>query len=133
MSNIVQLSEAASLGIHAMVIIARSNKIVNANQIADQTGASRNHLAKVMLTLAKMGYVNSLRGPSGGFVLAKKPDEITLLEVYEAIEGKIHIPHCPTNKTICPFTKCILNNILHKVTSEVRDYFQNHTLQDYLQ
>jgi Rrf2 family protein len=72
MSNIVQLSEAASLGIHAMVIIARSNKIINANTIAEMTDASRNHLAKVMLTLAKMGLVKSLRGPSGGFVLAKK-------------------------------------------------------------
>jgi Rrf2 family protein len=132
MSNIVQLSEAASLGIHAMVIIARNEKIINANQIAEMTDSSRNHLAKVMLTLAKMGLVKSLRGPSGGFVLARKPEQITLLEIYEAIEGKITISECPSDKHICPFTKCILNNIMHKVTYELRDYFNSQTLKDYL-
>jgi len=132
MSNIVQLSEAASLGIHAMVIIARNDRITNANEIAEMTGASRNHLAKVMLTLSKMGLVNSLRGPSGGFVLARKPEDITLLEVYEAIEGKIVIHECPGNKLICPFSKCILNNIMHKVTHELKNYFNNQSLKDYL-
>jgi Rrf2 family protein len=132
MSNIVQLSEAASLGIHAMVIIARSNKIINANTIAEITDASRNHLAKVMLTLAKMGLVKSLRGPSGGFVLAKKPEDIRLIEIYEAIEGKISINDCPGNKPVCPFEKCIMNNIIKKVTLEIRDYFSQQTLKDYL-
>lgn len=132
MSNIVQLSEAASLAIHSMVIIARSDKIVNANHIAEITGASRNHLAKVMLTLSKMGLVKSLRGPSGGFVLAKKPEQITLLQVYESIEGKIAISECPSHKPICPFNKCILNNILNKVTQEVKDYFEHNTLKEFL-
>jgi Rrf2 family transcriptional regulator, nitric oxide-sensitive transcriptional repressor len=133
MSNLIHLSEASSLGIHAMVIIARADKkVVNASQIAEQTAASRNHLAKVMLTLSKMGLVKSLRGPSGGFVLAKEPKEITLLDVYEAIEGKILISKCPNDKAICPFDKCLLNNLLHKVTYEIRDYFQNHSLQDLL-
>ncbi len=132
MSNIVQLSEAASLAIHAMVIIARSDKIVNANHISEITGSSRNHLAKVMLTLSKMGLVKSLRGPSGGFVLAKKPEQITLLQVYESIEGKIAISECPTQKPICPFDKCLLNNILNKVTQEVKDYFANNTLKEFI-
>jgi Rrf2 family protein len=132
MSHLVQLSEAASLGIHSMVIIARCDKIINASQIAEMTDASRNHLAKVMLNLAKMGLVKSMRGPSGGFILARKPEEITLLEVYEAIEGKIHINNCPVNKQICPFTKCIMNNIIHKVTTELRDYFGQQTLKDYM-
>ncbi len=132
MSNLVQLSEAASLGIHAMVIIARNDRIINASQIAEMTDASRNHLAKVMLTLTKMGLVKSLRGPSGGFVLARKPEEITLLEIYEAIEGKIVINECPMNKQICPFTKCIMNNIINKVTLELQNYFKQQTLKDYM-
>jgi Rrf2 family protein len=132
MSNIVQLSEAASLGIHAMVIIARNDKIINASQIAEMTNASRNHLAKVMLTLTKMGLVKSLRGPSGGFVLARKPEDIRLLEIYESIEGKILISECPGGKQVCPFTKCIMNNVIQKVTIEIMDYFEKQTLKDYM-
>jgi len=132
MSNIVQLSEAASLAIHSMVIIAKSDKIINASTIADVTGSSRNHLAKVMLTLAKLGFVKSLRGPSGGFVLARDPKDVSLLEIYEAIEGKIFIPKCPLDKQVCPFDSCILNNVLNKVTSEIVEFFASKKLSDYL-
>jgi Rrf2 family protein len=132
MSNIVQLSEASSLGIHAMVIIARTNKIMNATTIAEMTGASRNHLAKVMLMLVKRGFVKSLRGPTGGFILAKKPDEITLLDIYETIEGRLNIPACAANNTICPFDKCIVSNLIQKVTEEIKTYFGERTLKDYI-
>jgi Rrf2 family protein len=132
MSNIVQLSEASSLAIHAMVIIARNDKIINANKIAEMTGASRNHLAKIMLILTKKEFVRSLRGPSGGFVLNKEADAITILEIYEAIEGNISIQKCPSNKNICPFKKCIFKNVFHKVTIEIKDFFKNNTLKDYI-
>lgn len=132
MANIVQLSEAASLAIHSMVIIAKSDKIVNASTIAEMTGSSRNHLAKVMLNLAKLGFVKSLRGPSGGFVLAKDPKEVSLLDIYEAIEGKIFIPKCPLDKQVCPFDSCILNNVLNRVTSDIVDFFSSKMLSDYI-
>lgn len=132
MPNIVQLSEAASLAIHSMVIIAKSDKIVNANTIAEMTSSSRNHLAKIMLTLVKNGFVKSLRGPTGGFVLNKKPEDVTLLNIYESIEGKIFVPECPIDKQVCPFDSCIMNNVLNRATNEIVEFFSNKTLKDYL-
>lgn len=132
MSRIVQLSEASTIGLHSMVLIARSNEIINVNKIANLTGASRNHLAKVMQRLVKAGFLKSTRGPSGGFVLKKEAGEITILEIYEAIEGTIETEGCPMEQPICPFSKCLLGNIIKKVSEDVRSNFSSVTLKDYL-
>ena len=91
MSKVVTLSEAASLAIHAMVIIGRSGNTINAQLMAQRMHSSRNHLAKVMQRLVKGGFVKSARGPSGGFVLNKSANEISLLDIYECIEGPIEL------------------------------------------
>ncbi|MCX7696434.1 MAG: Rrf2 family transcriptional regulator [Bacteroidales bacterium] len=135
MSKPVHFSEAAFIGIHSLVIIALSkNNFVNVNTIANITGASRNHISKIMQLLVKAGLVSSVRGPNGGFSLAKDPSQITFLDIYEATEGKILIKSCPFEKPICPFDICLVNNIFGKITHELIQFLQNTTLktiQDY--
>jgi Rrf2 family protein len=132
MSRVVNLSEASSLAIHSMVLIAREKKNLNVNTIAEATGASRNHLARVMLRLVKDGFVKSTRGPSGGFVLNKKPKDITLLDIYQSVEGTIVEEGCPMNRPICPNDKCLMGNLFNKLTLEFKEYFKKQTLKDYI-
>jgi Rrf2 family protein len=132
MSKIVSMSEAASIAIHGIVLVARSAEPVNVVQIAEATGASRHHVAKIMQRLAKNGYLSSLRGPAGGFSMKANPSEISLLEVFEAIEGKIEITKCPLDKPICPFEKCLMDNVTNKMTTEFREYMGKQTLAKYL-
>ncbi|NPD46850.1 MULTISPECIES: Rrf2 family transcriptional regulator [unclassified Lentimicrobium] len=132
MSKVVNISEAASLAIHAVVLIAASDKLINVNQIAEATGASKNHLAKVMQRLGKQGLVASSRGPNGGFKLKKKPNEFTLYDIYESIEGPIEIEGCPMERPVCPFDKCLMGGIIHKVTSDLRTYLEAETIDKYI-
>ena len=132
MSKIVHFSEAASLAIHAMVIIARAPKIVNVLSIAHTTGSSKNHLSKVMQRLSKDNLVKSTRGPSGGFELNKLAEDISLLEIYESIEGPIHQGGCPVDKQICPFNKCLMSGIVDDVSNQLREYLSEQKLNYYL-
>ncbi|NVN95581.1 MAG: Rrf2 family transcriptional regulator [Bacteroidetes bacterium] len=132
MARVIQLSEAASLAIHAMILIGRSEQIINVNKIAEITGSSRNHLAKVMQRLVKDNYVKSTRGPSGGFILNRKPAEITLLDIYQSLEGAITNTGCPINHTVCPFDKCLMGGIISKLSDEFKNYLENQTLESYL-
>ncbi len=132
MAKLVHFSEAASLALHAMVLIAKSDKHVNVNTLAEQMGASRNHLAKVLQQLVKYNFLRSVRGPSGGFVLNKKPSEITILDIYEAIEGKIDVQECPLDRQICPFNKCLMGGLVKDVTLQFKDYFKEQTLEMFL-
>jgi Rrf2 family protein len=132
MAKLVQLSEAASLAIHAMVMIAQSENHVNVNYLASEMGASRNHLAKVLQQLVKHNYLKSVRGPSGGFILSKKPSEITILDIYESIEGKIDLPECPLDRQICPFNKCLMGGLVKDVTLQFKEYFKEQTLEKFI-
>lgn len=132
MSKAVQISEAASIGIHAMVIIACGSSFINVNEIARQTGASKNHIAKVMQTLSKGGLVKSVRGPAGGFQLSKDPSEISLLDIYEAIEGKVLMQKCPFDRPVCPFNKCLMAGMVHELSNTFTSYLKGQILSDYI-
>ncbi len=132
MAKIVNLSEAASIGLHAIILIAKSKEPLNVIKIAERTESSKHHVAKVLQRLVKENYLRSQRGPAGGFLLNKKPEEINLLEIYESIEGKHEMRKCPLGKQICPFDKCIINNITNKMTQEFTEYLQSQRLDSYL-
>ncbi len=132
MGKVVTLTEAASIALHGMIIIARSKHLVNVQEIAELTGTSRHHVAKIFQRLVKAGYLYSQRGPTGGFVLRKMPEEITFLELYEAIEGTLEITSCPLDKPICNFDRCIMNNVTMRMTKEFKDYLQSQTLDMYI-
>jgi len=133
MSQLVSLSEAAAIGLHSMVYIASSKEKVNVGQISEFIGSSRHHVAKVMQRLVKEDFITSNRGPAGGFELKKNPEEITLLAIYEAIEGQINTHICLGNKVVCPFKKCIFGDLSFKMTLEFRNYMQSHTLKEYVE
>lgn len=132
MARIVNLSEAGSIAIHGMVLVGQSEKLVNVLEIAERTGSSRHHVAKVMQRLVKEGFLSSSRGPAGGFRLHKPADQISLLDIYQVIEGPIEVNACPMEKTICPFDKCIMSNVASKMTREFKDYLSQHSLADFL-
>ena len=132
MSKVVSLSEAASIALHGMILVAREKKGINVSKIAESTSTSRHHVAKVMQRLVKAGYLDSHRGPNGGFVLRQEPKEINFLELYETIEGKIEINTCPMDKPVCPFDKCILNNVTSTMAKDFKEYLHSQTLDQYL-
>jgi Rrf2 family protein len=132
MSKVINLSEAASIGIHGMILIARAHTPINVIKIAELTGNSRHHVAKIMQRLVRENFIVSQRGPSGGFMLHKPPSEISFLDIYQAIEGKIETQKCPMDKQVCPFGKCIMNNVMGKMTDDFRDYLGKQVLSDYL-
>jgi Rrf2 family protein len=132
MAKIFSMSEAASIGIHSMVLIAQAENGINAIKIAGLTGLSKNHISKVLQRLVKNDLLKSVRGPAGGFSLKKQPEMISLLEVYETIEGPIEINDCTMAHEICGFEKCIMGTVVNKMTVEFRKFLSEQTLNKYL-
>jgi Rrf2 family protein len=132
MSKIFALSEASSIAIHSMVLIARAEAGMNAVKIAEFTGFSKNHIAKVLQRLVKSDLLKSVRGPSGGFSMKKDPKDLTLLDIYQAIEGPIELNDCPLAYEICNFERCLMGNVINKLTSEFRKFLEDQTLSTYM-
>ncbi|MBL7139147.1 MAG: Rrf2 family transcriptional regulator, partial [Bacteroidales bacterium] len=132
MSKIFSLSEASSIAIHSMVLIARAKDGINVVKIAEVTGFSKNHIAKVLQRLVKSDLLKSMRGPSGGFFLKRKPKEYSLLEVYEAIEGPLEETDCPLAYEVCNYDQCIMGTVINKMTGEFKKFLKEQTLDKYL-
>lgn len=130
MKSIINISDASSIAIHGMAVIANSTKPLQVHEIAKQTGFSGNHIAKIMQTLVKYNYLASTRGPKGGFTLNTKAKNINLLEIFELIEGKIKEESCPFNSCKCPFTHCIFGGTVEKYTHEFKNYLKEKKLSE---
>ena len=96
--------------------------------MANLLGASGHHLAKVMQLLAKRDFVDSVRGPQGGFLLAKAAEDVSLLEIYEAVEGRQEVENRPLASPIGSIELCILEDVLQSLHVGLREYLGKTSL-----
>lgn len=130
--SLVSVSEGASLALHSLVLVAKNQpNRMNVKVLADELDASRAHLAKVFQKLSKAGLVKSVRGPAGGFELSKPAKDISFLEIYEIMEGKVILGGCPLGKTKCSFEKCIFTSKMNEISVEIYKSFKNISLADF--
>ena len=131
MATPVRISEAASLGMHAAVLlVANAGRPISTAAMASVMGVSQAHLSKVLQRLARLGLVTSVRGPRGGFVLSRRADQITLGQVYEAIEGPLSPVTCLLGRPICSGRQCILGGVVQKAGGEVGRYLDGTKLSE---
>ena len=131
--SLTNVSEGASLALHSLALIAQKQpERMTVKVLAEELNASQAHLAKVFQKLSKSGLVKSLRGPSGGFVLNRDPEDISFLDIYEIIEGKVELGGCPLGKTSCTFKTCIFSNELNRISADIYETFKRLRLSAYI-
>ncbi|PID26987.1 MAG: Rrf2 family transcriptional regulator [Candidatus Cloacimonadota bacterium] len=130
--NLLNISEGASLAMHSLALIVKKYpKRMNAKSLAEELGASQSHLSKIFQRLTKMNLVNSLRGPAGGFELNVSAKDISFLDIYESIEGKVIVDKCPLGKKGCAFENCIFSSKINVITKELYNTLKEIKLSDF--
>jgi len=87
----MKLTRASSYAIHALVFMAaeKQNRPVASHHIAKARGIPERFLLKVLKPLVSARVLHSVKGPNGGYRLARAANDITILEVLEAVDGPI--------------------------------------------
>lgn len=131
MHGTLRISEAASLGLHAMTFIASDpDRRCVVRQMAASLRVSEAHLSKVMQRLNRVGLVSSVRGPGGGYTLGRPRDEITLLDIVEAIDGPLDPSRCIMPVKACRGATCVFGDLLSTVNDTVREYLSGTRLSE---
>ena len=131
MSSLIRVSDAAKLALHATALLSTSeDEHVPAADLAERLGASEAHLAKVMQRLAHVGLVDSTRGPGGGYRLARAARKITLMQVYEAVEGPLEPAACMFGEPVCGRKKCVLGGVLGEVNAMLASWLAETKLSE---
>jgi len=82
------ITRASEYALLSLVILTRSDTPIDVLSLSKRLGISKSFLAKVLQSLARENIVKSYKGASGGFVLESNPDEVSLLTVLKAAEGR---------------------------------------------
>ena len=131
MANVWRISEAASMALHTIVFLAaHDERRHSTKEIAALHEISEAHLSKVLQRLAKVGLVNSMRGPKGGFSIGRPAAEIKLLEIYESIDGPLTDTTCLLGKPVCTGGQCIMCDVVEKVNRETQVYLSGTSVAD---
>lgn len=131
-NNLLKISEAASLALHSMIILAQNrDKLISVKEISIKLDVSANHLSKVMQRLNKAGFINSIKGYNGGFELEKEPNDIAFLEIFELFDGKLNVTNCLLSTRKCT-GECILGNLVASVNKQVKEKFEKTKLSDFI-
>lgn len=98
----MKLTRASSYALHALAYMAaqKHDRPVASHNIAAERGIPERFLLKVLKPLVSERILLSVKGPNGGYRLARSPSDITMLEIVEAVDGALrgHAPERPTEK-----------------------------------
>jgi Rrf2 family protein len=99
--------------------------------IADREDISNKYLEQLIAMLKAAGLVRSIRGPRGGYVLARPPQEISLKDVFLTLEGPMVPAECLEHPEFCPrCTDCATREIWHELQDSIMRVLESYTLHD---
>lgn len=132
----MQITRAGEYGVLGLMNLARRSpgEMALLDEVSRSEQIPKSFLAKIFQDLVKAGLVRSIRGAHGGFALVKDPAQITVLEIIEAIEGKIVFQRCKQLKPECEHTGgCALCGLFEEAQDGVKDVLLRTTLVDLIQ
>ena len=124
-----------SSAIHTLILISESEMPMNSEQIATSVGTNASYIRKLTTRLRKSGIIEGRRGISG-FKLVKKPEDISLLDIYDSVmeTENLHIfdihqnpnDECIVGHNIRP----VLNGMFRNMEERVENELSSITLKD---
>ena len=126
----MQITRQADYALRAMLYLAKleANQRAATSQIAKAQEIPPSFLAKIISQLSIAGLIHTSRGAHGGVSLARKPEDISLLDVVEAIDGPIALNECTLDPSVCVFGEhCPIHEIWVETQNDLVNKLRNKT------
>ena len=130
----VMFSQTTEYALRAVVILAHLNEegAVGAKLMAEKAQVPASYLSKIMQSLVKAGLVHSKRGAGGGFVLTRSPEEISILDVVNAVGSLRRINTCPLGLKSHAKVLCPMHARLDLALANIEEIFATSTIAELL-
>jgi Rrf2 family protein len=127
------LSQTTGYAIKALTCIAGGCEVKQIRDIAECTGITIPYLSKVIMRLSKSGILASKRGNKGGVWLARKPEEISLYQISEAVDGEGQLSACLLGLDSCSDERACPTHVFWKAArTQIRKQLEKTSLADVL-
>ena len=131
----MKLTSKGRYAVMAMADLAKTDAIqpVSLTEISLRQGIPISFLEQIFLKLKRNNLVQSSRGPSGGYLLTRSPEEIKLSSIIKAVDEKIKTVGCKKeSKKGCngKSIKCITHDLWDDLETHINSFFEKNTLND---
>ncbi len=128
----MRLSMAAELAVRGILVLADSygQGPIPLDEICERRNLPKQYLTKIFAMLARANLVDPVRGKGGGHALTRPPDEITLLEVVEAVEGPLAVNLCQHTPPKCDVLGCPVRPVWAEIQESIRGVLASKRLSD---
>jgi len=127
----MKLSTRSRYGTRMMLDLAQhyDQGPVQIGDVSKRENISVKYLEQLIIPLKKGNFIKSVRGPKGGHMLAKPPEEITVGEIVRVLEGGINLSTCIENPEVCDrTTSCLTRGVWEEATKAMYDKLNSATL-----
>jgi Rrf2 family protein len=134
----MKLPTKTTYGVRAMCDLAIhfGQGPVSATDISEREDISLEYLEQLLNRLKRQGLVLTIRGPKGGYVLARKPDRITILEIVEALGNSVDPVFCVSENNVkkCNrLDRCVTRILWKELADKTKEILQGTSLRDLCQ
>jgi Rrf2 family transcriptional regulator, cysteine metabolism repressor len=129
----MKISTKGRYGLRAMIELAikYGQGPVMLSTLASELGVSRKYLHTLLVSLKAGELVRSIKGPGGGFVLAKAPEQISLDTIIYALEGELSVVECVLDAAVCKKTgHCVARDVWEEVGQAMHQVLSKKTLSE---
>ena len=127
----MKLSTRSRYGTRMMLDLAQhyDQGPVQIGDVSKRENISVKYLEQLIIPLKKANFIKSVRGPKGGHMLAKTPEEITVGDIVRILEGGINLSDCLENPEVCDkTTSCLTRGVWEEATKAMYDKLNSATL-----
>lgn len=129
----MMLTTKGRYAVMAMIEVAsaETNSPLKLANISTKQDIPQNYLEQIFHKLKKAGLVKAVKGPGGGYMLNANKEDITIINIIDAVEENIKMTRCSVNKNcIKDGIKCKTHNLWKGLSQQIRGYFTSISVAD---
>ena len=120
----MRITQEADYALRIICLLAQEDRLLDANAIAEDAHITPRFALKILRKLVLGGMVRSFKGAGGGYKLAQSPEDLTMKDVIELIDGEIAISKCLMGDHVCSKqgadkSACAVHHIFDSINRDV--------------
>ena len=127
----MKLSTKTRYGTRAIIEIAKNHTIkpTKRKDIVATQGIPDSYLENILISLKNSGIIDTIRGAKGGFIMRREPKDVSLLDIFNALEGSLAPVDCTLHEDCTYTNECITRPIWKELLEAQQAVLSKHTIQ----
>lgn len=128
-------SKACEYAIKAMVFVSKNEgdgNCVGVKKIVEGIDAPEHFIAKVLQELSRKGFINSVKGPNGGFCMTAEQKQVAIIDIVVSFDGEQKLTRCVLGLSDCSNENpCPMHFEIQRIKNEIIEMLENNTVADF--